>query len=196
MTVLHFGDENVNCSIDILSTGYLSPGVAGTVVLARVSERIVILDPGMVPTRQSILSPLSALGIDPDSVSDVVISHHHPDHTINIALFRNALIHDFQATYINDSWTARKAEGAQLAEGFTLLETPGHTPQDISVAMETTDGLVIYTHLWWTQHGPEFDKYSVNQDQLAQQRQRVLNLNPAWIIPGHGEPFKPDTLSY
>lgn len=194
--MLHFGNENEKCSIDVLSVGYLTPGVAGTVVLARVSDRIVILDPGMVPTRHSILSPLASLGIDPGDVSDVVISHHHPDHTINIALFHNALVHDFQATYINDSWTSRRAEGVRLADGFTLLETPGHTPQDISVAMETTEGLIIYTHLWWDKNGPEFDKYSVDQAQLNQQRQRVLGLNPAWIIPGHGEPILPENLSH
>ena len=45
-----------------------------------------------------ILDPLAALGIAPGDVTDVVISHHHPDHTVNIALFPNADVHDVQAT--------------------------------------------------------------------------------------------------
>lgn len=194
--MLHFGSEGEKCSVDVLSIGYLTPGVAGTVVLVRAPEKIVIIDPGMVPTRQAILGPLTTIEIDPKHVSDVIISHHHPDHTINIALFEDALIHDFQATYKNDTWSARRADGVQLAVGLTLLETPGHTPQDISVAMDTSEGLIIYTHLWWSKNGPEFDKYSLDQSQLSEQRRRVLALDPAWIIPGHGEPFKAEELSF
>ncbi len=64
----------------------------------------VIVDPGLVPSRASILDPLQDQGVRPDDVTDVVFPHHHPDHTINAALFPNARIHDHWAIYRNDTW--------------------------------------------------------------------------------------------
>ena len=50
----------------------------------------------------------------PEDVTDVVLSHHHPDHTVNIALFGEVPVHDFQAVYTRDEWDARPADGVQL----------------------------------------------------------------------------------
>ena len=36
-----------------------------------------------------------ALGLAADAVTHVFLSHHHPDHTVNIALFPNAEVVDF-----------------------------------------------------------------------------------------------------
>ncbi|MEO7745818.1 MAG: MBL fold metallo-hydrolase, partial [Actinomycetota bacterium] len=73
--------------LDVLFTGYADDNVAGTVSLVREGDRVIVVDPGMVPDRSAILEPLGALGVSPDDVTDVVLSHHHPDHTVNIALF-------------------------------------------------------------------------------------------------------------
>ncbi|MDJ0962504.1 MAG: MBL fold metallo-hydrolase, partial [Acidimicrobiia bacterium] len=75
--------------LDVLFDGYVSGGVAGTVSLIRDGDRIIVVDPGMVPDRSVILDPLAALNVAPEDVTDVVISHHHPDHTWHIALFPN-----------------------------------------------------------------------------------------------------------
>jgi glyoxylase-like metal-dependent hydrolase (beta-lactamase superfamily II) len=73
------------------------------------------------------------------------------------------------------------------------METPGHTPQDISTAVETDDGVVVFTHLWWTADGPEEDPFSVDQEALHRNRERVLALpSLARIAPGHGPAFAPD----
>ena len=89
--------------------------------------------------RAAILDPLRNLGVDPSYVTDVVFSHHHPDHTLNAALFENARFHDHWAIYRGDSWTDRSAEGFQVSAGVRLIETPGHTPQDISTLVTTAD---------------------------------------------------------
>jgi glyoxylase-like metal-dependent hydrolase (beta-lactamase superfamily II) len=75
--------------IDVLVVGYADmPSVAGTVGLVRDGDRVIVVDPGMVKSRALILDPLERLGISPDDVSHVFVSHHHLDHTVNIALFR------------------------------------------------------------------------------------------------------------
>src|SRR5258708_32430061 len=81
----------------------------------------------MVAARGELLAALSARGVAPDDVTDVVFSHHHPDHTVNAALFPAARIHDHWAIYDGDLWISRDAEGAALSPSVRLLATPGHT---------------------------------------------------------------------
>jgi glyoxylase-like metal-dependent hydrolase (beta-lactamase superfamily II) len=178
--------------LDVLFTGYAAmPRVAGTVSLVRDGDRVVVVDPGMVPDRSAITDPLRALGVDPADVTDVVLSHHHPDHTVNVALFGEVPVHDFQAVYTRDEWTSRPAEGVALTPSVRLLATPGHTPQDLTVLVGTPEHVAALTHLWWTAAGPAEDPYSVDADQLRAQRERVLALADL-VVPGHGEPFTPD----
>ncbi|WP_426560919.1 MBL fold metallo-hydrolase [Angustibacter sp. McL0619] len=182
----------MTAQLDVLTVGYVGDRVAGTVALIRDGDLVAVVDPGMVADRARILDPLAELGVRPDSVTDVVFSHHHPDHTINAALFLNARIHDFWATYVDDEWLSRDFEGGQeqLSPSVRLLLTPGHSPQDLSTVVETDQGLVVCTHLWWHADGPAQDPYA-DADTLRASRRLVLDLAPALIVPGHGEPFTP-----
>jgi glyoxylase-like metal-dependent hydrolase (beta-lactamase superfamily II) len=80
--------------LDVLCAGYAADRVASTVVLIRDGAAVIVVDPGMVAGRNRILDPLAGLGVDPAAVTDVVLSHHHPDHTLNAALFERARVHD------------------------------------------------------------------------------------------------------
>jgi glyoxylase-like metal-dependent hydrolase (beta-lactamase superfamily II) len=128
--------------VHVLFEGYVGEHTASTVALVRDGDAMLVVDPGMVPNRAAILDPLRQFGVDPDEVTDVVFSHHHPDHTLNAALFPLARFHDHWAVYHHDLWTDRKAEGAVLSPSVRLIETPGHTPQDITTLASTADGLL------------------------------------------------------
>jgi glyoxylase-like metal-dependent hydrolase (beta-lactamase superfamily II) len=177
--------------LDVLCAGYAAERVASTVVLIRDEGAVIVVDPGMVAGRQQILGPLAELGVDPASVTDVVFSHHHPDHTLNAALFERARFHDFWAIYQDDTWTERPADGFQLSPSVTLMTTPGHTAQDITTLAATDHGLAACTHLWWSSEGPAVDPLAEDQELLERSRARLLMLGPALIIPGHGAPFAP-----
>jgi glyoxylase-like metal-dependent hydrolase (beta-lactamase superfamily II) len=181
--------------LDVLVEGYArSPRVAGTVSLVRDEGRVIVVDPGMVADRALILAPLRDLGVRPEEVTDVVISHHHLDHTVNIALFPVVPVHDFQSVIEGDLFTRRAAEGVQLTPSVRLLATPGHTPQDVTTLVGTADDVVALTHLWWTAEGPADDPYSPDRQELARQRERVLGL-ATLVVPGHGAPFRPDAAT-
>jgi glyoxylase-like metal-dependent hydrolase (beta-lactamase superfamily II) len=62
---------------------------------------------------------------------------------VNVGLFPSARVHDVWAVYHGDRWRDRAAEGAELAPGVRLWETPGHTPQDISTVVDTEGGAVV-----------------------------------------------------
>ena len=98
-------------NVDVLTSGYARGRVASSVTLIRDGAAVVVVDPGMVAERRLILDPLRALGIAPADVTDVVFSHHHPDHTLNAALFPAARFHDFWAVYQDDRWDDRPADG-------------------------------------------------------------------------------------
>lgn len=175
----------------LLSAGYGGERVASTVSLVVSDESLVVIDPGMVTSTAVILDPFRDLGFEVEDVTDVILSHHHPDHTINIALFPNARVHDHWAIYQSDIWTSRRAEGFQVAEGVELWETPGHTPQDITTIVRTVDDVIALTHLWWYQSAPFDDPLATDPAGLHLGRERVLDV-ATLIVPGHGEPFVPD----
>lgn len=177
--------------VDVLTAGYVGDRVASTVTLIRDGDTTIVVDPGMVAGRGAILDPLAALGVQVGDVTDVVFSHHHPDHTLNAALFPDARFHDFWAVYQDDRWDDRDADGFQVSPAVRLMTTPGHTAQDISTLAETDSGLVVLTHLWWHADGPPDDPLAEDLELLHTNRGRVLAEQPALIIPGHGAPFSP-----
>jgi glyoxylase-like metal-dependent hydrolase (beta-lactamase superfamily II) len=183
--------------VHILFHGYAKAGdtpsvsrVASTVAFVREGDVRVIIDPGMVPDPASLLESVRALGESPASITDVIFSHHHPDHTLNAALFPSARFHDYWAIYQGDTWTHRPAEGYELAPSIRLIETPGHTPQDITTLVGTREGIVAFTHLWWSAEGPAEDPLASDLAALHRNRARVLEV-AALIVPGHGAPFAP-----
>lgn len=175
----------------VLVSGYVGDRVASTVSVAVDGEQIVVVDPGMVADQSAILDPLAALGIAPGDVTDAIFSHHHPDHTLNAALFPAARFHDHWAIYRGDVWNSRPAEGFAVSPHVRLIETPGHTPQDITTLIEAGDDVVACTHLWWNAAGPAEDPLASDADALHAGRRRVLEVATV-VVPGHGRPFRPD----
>lgn len=96
-------------SVHLLHAGYANDRVASSVVLVRDGDATIVVDPGMVANRALILDPLTARGVAPEAVTHIFLSHHHPDHTINCALFPNAEVVDFWARYRDDLWLDHEA---------------------------------------------------------------------------------------
>jgi glyoxylase-like metal-dependent hydrolase (beta-lactamase superfamily II) len=174
----------------LLHAGYVrDDGVASSVSLVLDGPAIIVVDPGMVSERRLILDPLQALGVEPEQVTHVVITHHHPDHTLNMALFPNAEVVDFWARYRADQWLDHEGDGHQISEHCRLMLTPGHTAQDATLLVETAEGMVACTHAWWrADRTPEIDPLAEDQAALDASRQRILEVADV-IVPAHGAAF-------
>lgn len=178
--------------------GYVHDGgtkVASSVVFVSDGDQKIIIDPGMVAAQSLILEPLARIGVQAAQITDVVISHHHPDHTINVGLFGAAKVHSATSIYVGEDWHDAIAD-RNISPNVRVIATPGHQPEDISVVIDGDDalgnaGLVIYTHEWWMESGPEVDPYAADQNQLAASRKKILDLKPVKIIPAHGPAFEP-----
>jgi len=185
-----------SATVHVLAAGYAredSDGehVGSTVTLIQDGNGVIIVDPGLVASRSELLAALASHGVAPDAVTDVVFSHHHPDHTVNAALFPAARIHDHWAIYDGDLWITREADGYAVSPSVRLLATPGHTAEDITTLAATPDGVYACTHAWWAAEGPAQDPFAPDAEVLAASRARILAVAKV-IIPGHGPAFEPD----
>lgn len=179
--------------VDILVVGSLTSettGVASSCTLVRDGDRAIVVDPGMAESARSILDPLDALGVRVEDVTDVVLGHHHPDHTIHAGHFPNAAIHDHWAIYRGTDWEDSDAEGRVLAASVVLARTPGHTPEDISVLVGTPDGIVVCTHAWFHASAAVEDENGEDAGVQHHSRAEIVAIADE-IIPGHGPRFRP-----
>ena len=178
-------------TVELIHAGYARDDghVGSSISLIRDGDAIIVADPGLVASHARILDPLAARGVAPAAVTHVFLSHHHPDHTMNVALFPNAEVIDFWARYKNDLWLDHDGDGWKLSDHATLWLTPGHTEEDASLIVEADSAVYALTHLWWRQdRTPEIDPFAPDQAILETQRARVLAVADI-VIPGHGEPF-------
>ena len=174
----------------LLHAGYArDDGVAGSVSLILDGEAAIVVDPGMVADRELILAPLRRHGLEPEQVTHVVVTHHHPDHTVNIGLFANAEVVDFWARYRGDQWLDHAGDGYQVSENARLILTPGHTNEDATLLVQTDAGVVACTHVWWRgDRTPEVDPLADDQAALQRSRSRIL-AEADTVVPAHGKPF-------
>jgi glyoxylase-like metal-dependent hydrolase (beta-lactamase superfamily II) len=177
-----YGEPDDTLEVDyyfwVIRGGTAGSGNSGT---ASGSGGVILVDTGFSPEagrrrkRDGQHTPadvLPSLGIAPESVRTVVVTHAHWDHTGNLSQFPNAEIVLSQAEY--DFWTspvasrthfalhseadeiallieARKqgrltltgGQGATLAPGIELIEVGGHTPGELIVSVDDGAGQVI-----------------------------------------------------
>jgi glyoxylase-like metal-dependent hydrolase (beta-lactamase superfamily II) len=177
-------------TVHLLHAGYTGERTASSIVLVRDGDALIVVDPGMVARRSLILDPLAELGVAPEAVTHVFLSHHHPDHTMNIALFPNAEVVDFWARYKDDLWLDHDNDGYRLSTNAQLWLTPGHTEEDASLIVEADDGVYAMTHVWWhADRTPAEDPVASDQVALDVARARILAVADI-VIPGHGGPFR------
>jgi glyoxylase-like metal-dependent hydrolase (beta-lactamase superfamily II) len=72
-------------------------------------------------------------------------------------------------------WLDHSGDGHRVGPSVWLMLTPGHTSQDLSVIVETANGVVACIHSWWhTDRTPEVDPLAEDQAALETSRQRIL----------------------
>ena len=185
-----------SAAVHVLLSGYAREAedgehVGSTITLIQDGAAVIVVDPGLVSSRDALLAAVAGHGVAPTEITDVVFSHHHPDHTVNAALFPAARIHDHWAIYDGDLWISRAADGHVISPSVRLMATPGHTPEDITTLAATPGGVHACTHAWWAADGPADDPFAPDQAVLAASRARILAVASV-IIPGHGPAFEPD----
>lgn len=177
--------------VHVLIEGYYTPGppvrAVATTTLVTGDGWAWVVDPGSAPAEQ-IVAALAQRQLAPADVDTLFLTHAHLDHTRHAGLFTRARVLDAWGWWEGDVW--REFDGA-LPAGLTLLPTPGHSADLLTLLVHTGRGCVaicgdVFFHE--TLLTAE-DPFAEDAARLAISRQQVLARADA-IIPGHGPLFR------
>jgi glyoxylase-like metal-dependent hydrolase (beta-lactamase superfamily II) len=158
--------------IEIAVQGYPGKSVChgglgwSTIALLRGHGRVAFIDTGSFSQRHLILDRLTAHGLTPADVTDVLLTHSHWDHSVNWIMFPNAKVYidaDELSWSVKEPWgvtpvpelyvreldqspqTVRIGSGDRPMPGLSAHAAPGHTPGHLVFVIEGAEHDVIFT---------------------------------------------------
>ncbi|XP_008286002.1 metallo-beta-lactamase domain-containing protein 1 [Stegastes partitus] len=187
-------------SVSVLKVGYCCPQTDGTfkadgTISLITGPRTILVDTGGPWDRDFLLKSLKDRGLEPRDINVVVGTHGHSDHIGNLNLFPAAVMIVGYDISEGDTYRPNKlAEGQMYSidEHVSVVPTPGHTGQDVSVQVKgTSAGIVLVAGDLFESCSDEDSWRDLSTDTAVQEvnRQEAL-CNADIIIPGHGLPFR------
>jgi N-acyl homoserine lactone hydrolase len=176
-------------------------------VLVR-AERDYLVDPGLIMQGAPLFSALGELGVDANEIKDVILTHLHFDHAEGMAAWpqRRTWVHRIETEAPYAQVVAGQLEMANLEivdgeegeiePGVRWMLTPGHCDGLITILVDTDDGLVAIASDCVGPLPEYFDEMDLPEDfgpereELLRQWQRIRDLEPATVIPGHNPPVQ------
>lgn len=162
---------------------------------AAMPNGLVPADPKAVTWRRpkTLAAQLEQLGVKPDDVKAMAVSHTHPDHTGNVELFPQSMLYVQKAEYdwpgANNTPRFKPSHPVELLTGdkdvfgdgsVTILSTPGHTPghQSLLVKLPKTGAVVLsgdavhFKDNWDNRRVPSMN---VDKDQSSASMQKIAD---------------------
>lgn len=156
------------------------------IVLIRIDELVIIVDPGTVEKQSMIVDALAKHGVGVTDVTHVIHTHHHLDHNRNTGMFSDVPVIDAWAVWDGVDYDTKPRA---LHEAIKIQSTPGHSYDSLTVFVETKEGVVaICGDVFWWKDDIQSDVYATDKDELAKSRQLVLEQSDV-VVPGHGPKF-------
>lgn len=153
----------------------------------------IVTDPGC--NRQKLLDALSRENLTTDDIDYVFLSHGHPDHTLLSGIFAKAKIVTYDDNLVYDQDRMVRFDKHIMGPDTEIVGTPGHTPDHISLLVDTAEGLIAIAGdvFWWPngeqQHPDRVPAHDADRRQAAESR-GILMRTADFIIPGHGKMFR------
>ncbi|MEU7871413.1 MBL fold metallo-hydrolase [Dactylosporangium sp. NPDC049140] len=153
---------------------------------------VTLVDTGLDRSVPLIAAKLAEIGAAWSDVTDVVLTHHHPDHTGGlaevVALAPGATVragaHDTFPVAVEAA-----ADGATI-RGLRVVATPGHTAGHLSV-LAVEDGALLVGDLAGNPgdgltRAPQ--AFTADAAEAERSLHKVRRLDFARLYPSHGEP--------
>jgi N-acyl homoserine lactone hydrolase len=171
-------------------------------------ERDYLVDPGLIMQGGPVFGALADLGVEPHEVKDVILTHLHFDHAEGLAAWpqRRVLVHKLETEAPYAQIVAGVLEMAELEvldgdegeiePGVRWIRTPGHADGLISLLVDTDDGLTVIASDCVGPLPEYFERMDLPEDfgpereELLTQWQRIRDLDPTVVIPGHNPPVR------
>jgi N-acyl homoserine lactone hydrolase len=169
-------------------------------------ERDYLVDPGLIMQGGPVIGALQELGVEPEEIKDVILTHLHFDHAEGLAAWpqRRTYVHrlETEAPYAQivagvtelANLEILEGEEGEIEPGVRWIRTPGHSDGLITLLVDTDDGLVAIASDCVGPLPEYFEQmdlpedFGPERDELLAQWKRIRELDPAIVIPGHNPP--------
>lgn len=172
------------------------------------AARDYVVDPGVPMQGAPYSAALGIHGVDPFKVQDVILTHMHFDHVGGLFEFpgRRVYVHEIEldqpyakfASGLLDAVDVNVLSGdsGEFEDGVRWMLTPGHADGLITLLVDTAEGLVAIPSDCVGPLPEYFESMELPRDfpdreTLLDQWQKIRDLEPVRIIPGHYAPFAP-----
>ncbi len=173
--------------------GTLLPGHTGSVTMLQHEGQNILVDTGGRGMFHPLKVALKEHGLDPSDVHMVILTHLHLDHAFNVSRFPEARVFAWMHEWREgETLRIQNIDGFQLLERITLIQTPGHAEEHLSVIVEGDDG--VTTVISGDAMNEEYlltgniKAFAYDQDLYHKSAKRILEIADV-IIPGHGRIF-------
>ncbi len=186
--------------LDILCIGSIEYGedkrvleAHSTSTLIRAGDRNIVVDASTDYMWPAIKTSFRQIGIFPEDVDTVIVTHGHSDHVGNLKRFRNAKVYIHKGADVEiPGAIVVEDDEFQICPGVRMVHTPGHTADSTSVFVEGDDRKYVCAGdaIPLPENLKEGKVPALNIDETsAMESMKVIERYADVVIPGHGAPF-------
>lgn len=170
------------------------------------ADNNILIDPGHYQLFDHVLEGLLSLGLSPDDIDLVIVTHGHPDHIegvrrfwgkgtkiavgeMEMELLRKIAPHYSDALGISDFEPHILLREGSLEVGslnFEVLHTPGHSPGSICLYLASNRALFTGDVIFNGGIG-RTDLPGGDSSALKESIKRLSRLEIEYVLPGHGD---------
>ena len=136
--------------MEIVPNVHLISGLRGANAYLLTGETLTLVDAGMPGAEKTILAYIEGLGLDPNDLARIVVTHHHLDHTGSAAALKartsaQVLAHPGDEPFVSGEQALPPASNAAMRILSVLLSVvmPKATPVGVDLLVQDGDQLDI-----------------------------------------------------
>jgi glyoxylase-like metal-dependent hydrolase (beta-lactamase superfamily II) len=161
---------------------------------------VTLVDTGPDDSVLPITGKLAEIGAGWGDVTDVILTHHHPDHTGGLAetLVRAPGVTVWGGAHDTFPIAVRAAEDGATIRGLRVIATPGHTAGHLSL-LATDENALLIGDLAGNRDGrltraPE--PFTADPAEAERSLHKVSLVDFAGLYPSHGAPADRQALQH
>jgi glyoxylase-like metal-dependent hydrolase (beta-lactamase superfamily II) len=170
-------------------------------------DEATIVDTGVGNRANPIFPQLAELGVMPENIKQVILTHAHHDHAMGAFLILEqakpkVFVHDKDTKYIASSFGEAlvKVEEGDVIEtpigSFTVYWTPGHTTGSMCLYNPDHKILISGDTVFPDGYYGRYDGESGSLEAIIGSLRKMSDLDVDVMLPGHGSPVFQDANSH
>jgi glyoxylase-like metal-dependent hydrolase (beta-lactamase superfamily II) len=152
------------------------------VYLLKLEGKNILIDTSSKVNRIELKSQLNELGLFPDDINIVLVTHAHFDHEGNIGIFDKAEIYGPKENYPTDE--VLDVETLNI-NGLKVLKCPGHTQGDSCFFLEKEKILFSGDVIFHKGYIGRTDLPGADPEKMKESLEKLKKIDYKILLPGH-----------